>query len=192
MEENILGGIIMKNCPNCGEILGDSVEICYACRYSNKLRRVLTMEESRQLRDNRQEIISQKQSESEDRENQRKRRDQTITDIKNKKVRFLCNTGYQFEGYHIKEYIDIVSSEIALGTGFMSELSASIHDSLGTQSNTIEEKLGQAKNKALNNLIEKAMEKGANALIGLNYDTFTLTNNMLVVSINATAVYIEK
>lgn len=86
----------MKNCPNCGELLVDFVELCYACRYSNKLRRILTMEESRQLRDNRQEIISKQQLEIEDRENQRIKRNQTITDIKNKKVRFLCTTSYQF------------------------------------------------------------------------------------------------
>lgn len=55
----------------------------------------------------------------------------------------------------------------------MSEISVSIHDTLGSQSNAFEEKLGQAKNKALDNLFAKAIEKGANALIGLDYNIFT-------------------
>ncbi len=49
-----------------------------------------------------------------------------------------------------------------------------------------------AKKKVLDSLMVKAMEKRANAVIGLKYDIFTLANNMLVVSLNATAVYIEK
>lgn len=186
----------MKNCPNCGELLGDSVEICYACRYNNKLGRVLTMEESRQIRETRQEEIAKQQSEIEIREKQRKnqiqKREQVITDIKNNKVRFLCNTGYNFEGYQITEYIGLISSEIALGTGFLSELSVSINDALGSQSYAFGEKLSQAKNTVLDNLIVKALEKKANAVIGLDYDIFTLTNNMIIVSLSATAVYIEK
>ena len=23
----------MKSCPNCGELLGDSVKVCFKCRY---------------------------------------------------------------------------------------------------------------------------------------------------------------
>ncbi|MDE6851515.1 MAG: YbjQ family protein [Lachnospiraceae bacterium] len=115
-----------------------------------------------------------------------------MADIKNKKARFLCNTGYNFEGYHITEYIGLVSSEIALGTGFLTELSMSINDALGSQSNAFEEKMSLAKKKVLDSLMVKAMEKRANAVIGLKYDIFTLANNMLVVSLNATAVYIEK
>ncbi|MDE6851514.1 MAG: hypothetical protein K2J67_03370 [Lachnospiraceae bacterium] len=63
----------MKNCPNCGELLGDSVEVCYTCRYNNILRRVLTMDESRQNRENRQEIIAQQQLEIEEREKKLKK-----------------------------------------------------------------------------------------------------------------------
>ena len=58
----------MKNCPNCDELLGDSVEVCYACRYNYKLGRVLTMEESRQIRESREEKIAKLQLESEERE----------------------------------------------------------------------------------------------------------------------------
>lgn len=182
----------MKECPNCGELLGDSVEICYACQYHNKWGRVLTMEETRQIRENRQQMIAQQQLKTEERQKNAYNKEQAITDIRNNKIRFLCNMGYNFEGYKITEYLGIVSSEIVLGTGFLSELSLSINDTLGTQVNAYEEKLSLAKNAALENLITMALDKRANAVIGLNYDIFTLTQNTLVVSANATAVYIEK
>ena len=35
----------MKTCPNCGELLGDSVNECFKCRYSFTLKRVLTIED---------------------------------------------------------------------------------------------------------------------------------------------------
>ncbi|MDE7353241.1 MAG: DUF4177 domain-containing protein [Acetatifactor sp.] len=35
----------MKTCPNCGELLGDSVDVCIKCRYDYRYRRVITSEE---------------------------------------------------------------------------------------------------------------------------------------------------
>lgn len=35
----------MKTCPKCGELLGDTVEACFHCRYSYKDRRVITGEQ---------------------------------------------------------------------------------------------------------------------------------------------------
>lgn len=40
----------MKTCPYCGELLGDSVSLCFKCRYSFKSRRVLTKEDLIQLK----------------------------------------------------------------------------------------------------------------------------------------------
>ncbi|MCI8389973.1 MAG: YbjQ family protein [Roseburia sp.] len=40
--------------------------------------------------------------------------------------------------------------------------------------------------------IEKALNVGANAVIGVDLDLMTLTNNMIVVSANGTAVLIEE
>lgn len=35
----------MKTCPNCEEILGDSVNVCFKCRYDFRYKRVITSEE---------------------------------------------------------------------------------------------------------------------------------------------------
>lgn len=105
---------------------------------------------------------------------------------------FKTTTGYNFEGYAIIEYKNIVTSEVVLGTGFLSELSSQLNDLIGTTSGTFENKLSKAKVMALNKVIEKATSIGANALIGVSYDMMTLSNNMLVVSVNGTAVIIGK
>lgn len=35
----------MKYCPNCGELIGDTVEDCFKCHYSYKYGRVITAQE---------------------------------------------------------------------------------------------------------------------------------------------------
>ena len=42
----------MKNCPNCNELIGDSVEICFNCRYNFRLHRVESQEEREQYKIN--------------------------------------------------------------------------------------------------------------------------------------------
>lgn len=41
----------MKNCPNCGELLGDSVKECFKCHYSYLHGRVITSQESRNIKE---------------------------------------------------------------------------------------------------------------------------------------------
>ncbi len=53
----------MKNCPNCGEILGDSVEICFKCRYNFNYNKVITnMEELKEKEKLKNEIKNEQLS----------------------------------------------------------------------------------------------------------------------------------
>ncbi|MDY3854600.1 MAG: heavy metal-binding domain-containing protein [Butyribacter sp.] len=186
----------MKECPNCKEILGDKVEVCYACRYDFSKKRCLTMDEARQRREDRQKQIETKQNEMEEREKCLQRdvlkRNKIIEEIKNNQIRFLCSTGYNFEGYSIIDYIDILTTEVTLGTGMLSEVSMTITDMLGEKSNTLERKIKYAKDKALQELKAQAIEKCSNAIIGVTYNLMMLNNNMIIVSANGTAVFVEK
>lgn len=103
----------------------------------------------------------------------------------------MVTTGYNFEGFRIKKYLNLVHGEVVLGTGFLTELSVSVNDFLGASSGAAEGKLSKAKRIVENQLIRNAVEKGANAIIGVDFDVSTLYNNMIVVSGNATAVVIE-
>lgn len=108
------------------------------------------------------------------------------------KKNFKSTTGYNFEGYDIIEYKGIVSGEVVLGTGFLSEFSASFSDLLGTKSNAFADKMSNAKQAAFDNLIKNALVLGGNALIGVDFDYITFNNNILGVSVNGTSVVIKK
>lgn len=113
-------------------------------------------------------------------------------EIREKRKNFLVNTGYNFEGYEITKYLDLVHGEIVLGTGFYSELSASISDILGISAKAFEGKISQAKRHAQEQMIINAITINANAIIGIDFDITTFSNNMIGVSANGTAVIIEK
>lgn len=118
----------------------------------------------------------------------KKQSDELLYNISNHKV----TTGYNFEGYKIKAYINVVNGNVVLGTGMFSELIASIDDMLGTVSTPFENKMEQAKARAIEKLIMKSAFSGGNALIGIDFDLFTIGNNMIAVSANGTSVVIEQ
>lgn len=105
---------------------------------------------------------------------------------------FKVTTGYNFEGYKITKYLGIVTNEALVGTGIISELSSQFNDGMGTESSINKSKLSKSKQIALKRLMEDALIIGANAIIGIDYDIMTFSNNTIVTSINGTAVYIEE
>ena len=113
-------------------------------------------------------------------------------EIQEKKNNFIIITGNHFEGYRITKYCNLISSEIVLGTGAFSELSGKINDVLGQQSNTLESKLKEAKEKAVSKIIESAVEINSNAIVGFKYNIFSLSGGMISVSAYGTAVIVSK
>ena len=122
----------------------------------------------------------------------KKQREDLLKKIAARKRNFKNTTGYDFRGYKIVDYKGIVSGEVVLGTGFLSEFTASFSDALGIESSTFAKKMSEAKQGALNNLIMNALLQGGNDLIGVDFDYITFSNNILGVSANGTAVVIEK
>lgn len=104
---------------------------------------------------------------------------------------FPATTGDMLEGYRIVEYRDVVSGEVVLGTGAFTELGQQISDITGKTCETIAGKINAAKEQALFNLKHRALLEGGNAVIGVSYNVVNLADNMLVVSANGTAVYVE-
>lgn len=105
---------------------------------------------------------------------------------------FLITTGYQFDGYHIDIYLNLVNSEVVLGTGFFSELDAKVSDIFGGASEKFEQKLNDAKSLAVKKIINSAIEINCNAIIGFRFEMFSLSDNILSVSAYGTAVRITK
>ena len=103
----------------------------------------------------------------------------------------LIITTPSIEGKQIAEYYGIVSGEAILGANVFRDLFASIRDIVGGRSAAYEEELRNAKDIAINEMIQQAQSLGANAIVGVDLDYETIgggTGNMLMVSASGTAV----
>ncbi len=102
----------------------------------------------------------------------------------------LNTTTHSIDGKEIKEYIGVVTGEAISGANFLKDLMASLKDFTGGRSGAYEEELSKARNIAFDEMNEKALKLGANAVVGIDIDYGTLgdTGSMLMVSVNGTAV----
>lgn len=103
----------------------------------------------------------------------------------------IATTGYEVAGYEIVAYHGVVSTDNIIGTGFASELKASVSDIMGESSNALKEKLHSAKTMAYNQLLKDAVYAGGNAIIGVSYNVYVV-GSMLGVSVTGTSVTIAK
>ena len=104
----------------------------------------------------------------------------------------LNTTTHSIDGKEIKEYIGVVTGEAISGANFLKDLMASLKDFTGGRSGAYEEELSKARNIAFDEMNEKALKMGANAVVGIDIDYGTLgdTGSMLMASVNGTAVKI--
>ena len=112
--------------------------------------------------------------------------------IKNTEDIIQITSGYNFEGFDIISYISHESAQIVLGTGIFSSFDVSLSDFFGTNSNSYENKLEEAEKAAKKRLSEKAKKCGGNAIIGLDIDYTTFSNDVIGVIVSGTIVKIEK
>lgn len=120
------------------------------------------------------------------------RRNKIYANLAYLKQSFLETSGFNFEGYKIVKYLDVMSGQVVLGTGFLSEFSAGVGDVFGASSTLMARKMEKAKSMALDELVVNCMACGANAVIGVDLDFMTIGSNMIVACANGTAVIIEK
>lgn len=106
--------------------------------------------------------------------------------------RIFITTGYNFQGYDITKYLGVLSGDVVIGTGMLTEISASLSDFLGLNSEKFAIKMEEGKNLATKKLLKKALTLGADGVIGIDFDYITFSNNMIGVSVNGTAVNFSK
>ena len=97
-------------------------------------------------------------------------------------------SGYHLEGYAIAAYLSPVTGSCVIGTGFLSEFTASFADFFGTKSQRFSDKINEARDAALQRMTDEAALYHANAVIGLHYDFMPLGGNMIGVMASGTAV----
>ena len=105
------------------------------------------------------------------------------------------STTNSFDGYQITQYLDIVYESIVVGTNLFSDFFASVSDIFGGKSRSYQKQLYQLRKYALEGLIEKAREKGANAILGIKIDSDEISGSgksMFMINVTGTAVVIKK
>jgi uncharacterized protein YbjQ (UPF0145 family) len=108
-------------------------------------------------------------------------------------LNMLVTTTNLIEGKRIVQYYGLVSGETIIGANLIKDFFASITDIVGGRSGAYERVLKEAKDSAIEEMIQQAKAKGANAVIGvdLDYETLGSGNGMLMVTACGTAVRIE-
>ena len=98
----------------------------------------------------------------------------------------------QVEGYQIREYKGVVTGETIIGANFMKDIFAGIRDIVGGRSASYEKVLRRAKDTSMQEMMQRAQEMGANAIVGIDidYETIGESNSMLMVATSGTAVVI--
>ena len=109
----------------------------------------------------------------------------------------MLTTGTNFDGYIVKDYIDILCEEVVFKNSFWKRLDATLED-LGNAFTFKDTELSGA-NKLISNAREYVVEKfkqkaaqlGANAVLGVEFES-SFGSDIVRVSISGTAVRIEK
>ena len=105
----------------------------------------------------------------------------------------LITTTHSFEGKRIVEYKGIVFGEVVSGVNFIKDFMGGLRDIVGGRSGTYENELADARDKAVEEMLNRAKKMGANAVVGVDVDYEVLgeKNGMLMVSVSGTAVVVE-
>ncbi len=107
----------------------------------------------------------------------------------------LVVTTPSVEGKKVERYIGLVTGEAILGANIFKDIFASIRDIVGGRSAAYETELRQAKDIAVQEMMEQAQAMGGNAVLAVDLDYETIggggSGNMLMVSASGTAVLLK-
>ena len=102
----------------------------------------------------------------------------------------ILTTTPTIEGKQITNYQGSVFGEVISGVNLFKDFFASIRDIVWGRSNSYEQELINTRQAALQELAQRAMEKGANAVVGIDidYEVLGQKGSMLMVTASGTAV----
>ena len=105
----------------------------------------------------------------------------------------LISTTSVLDGRPVSRYLGVVTGEAIIGANIFRDLFAAVRDVVGGRSATYERALAEARQTALDEMQQRALELGANGVIGvdLDYEVLGQANGMLMVSCSGTAVVLS-
>jgi len=105
----------------------------------------------------------------------------------------IITTTPHIEGKTIKSYKGIVVGEVITGVDFVKDFAAGLTNFFGGRSQSYEGELVEAREQAIREMQDRAEKLGANAIVGvdIDYEVLGSGNNMLMVNVSGTAVFME-
>jgi len=113
--------------------------------------------------------------------------------MKNNIILTTTNT-VDLPGVQIDRYLGLVTGDTVIGANIVRDIFAGLRDIFGGRSNSYEQVLAEARESAVNELINYAGSLGADAVIGLKFDFGSVgaKNSMFMVSVTGTAVKLNR
>ncbi len=105
----------------------------------------------------------------------------------------IVTTTPSVEGKRIKEYRGIIFGEVVSGVDFIKDFAAGLTNFFGGRSGSYEGELVEARDNAVMEMVRRAEQLGANAVVGvdMDYEVLGQGGNMLMVTASGTAVVLE-
>lgn len=104
----------------------------------------------------------------------------------------IITTGPNIEGRQVTQYCGLVNGEAILGANIFKDFFAGVRDVVGGRSGAYEKSLRQARDMAIQEMVQAAQALGADAIIAvdIDYESLAINNggNMLMVAASGTAV----
>jgi uncharacterized protein YbjQ (UPF0145 family) len=102
----------------------------------------------------------------------------------------IVTTTPSVEGRRITQYLGVVAGEAVIGANIFRDLFAGIRDVIGGRSGAYEKTLTQARQVAIDEMIQEARELGADAVVGISVDFEggVHQGTMMMVAASGTAV----
>ena len=105
----------------------------------------------------------------------------------------ITTTTHDIQGKTIEQYLGVISAEVIIGANIFKDILGGLRDVFGGRSGTYEKVMAEAKENAMNELMQKAQAMGANAVVGidLDFETVGAGASMLMVIASGTAVRVN-
>lgn len=104
----------------------------------------------------------------------------------------IVTTTPSVDGRNVTKYFGIVAGEAIMGANIIRDIMASVTDVIGGRSGAYEEKLTEARQIAIKEMMDKASRLGADAVIGVDIDYEVVREGMLMVTAAGTAVSLSE
>ena len=109
-------------------------------------------------------------------------------------ARIVLTTTATVPNREVKEVVNIISAEVAVGMNIFKDMFSAVRDVVGGRAGSVQDTLRDLRNQALEELREEAARVGADAVVGVDLDYSEFSGggrSMLFIVANGTAVRLK-